>query len=92
MGIMLRALGFGSDCHLYVASGEVYGGEDTLAPLKQMFPNYHTKDTLAFEGELKRFAPFSSRMAAIDFIVSDESNVFIANNNGNMARILAGRR
>ena len=89
---MLRALGFGRDCHLYVASGEVYGGEDTLAPLKQMFPNYHTKDTLALEGELERFAPFSSRMAAIDFIVSDESNVFIANNNGNMARILAGRR
>lgn len=92
VGIMLKALGFGRESHLYVASGEVYGGENTLAPLKQMFPNYHTKESLALEGELKPFAPYSSRMAAIDYIVSDESNVFITNNNGNMARILAGRR
>lgn len=92
VGFMLRALGFGSDSHLYVASGEVYGGENTLAPLKRMFPNYHTKDSLALEGELQPFLPYSSRMAAIDYIVSDESDVFITNNNGNMARILAGRR
>eukprot|EP00250_Pteridium_aquilinum_P020995 c25006_g2_i1 orf=167-1915(+) len=92
VGVMLKALGFESDSHLYVASGEVYGGETTLAPLKQMFPNYHTKESLAMEGELKPFAQYSSRMAAIDYIVCDESNVFIANNNGNMARILAGRR
>ncbi|KAJ6392398.1 hypothetical protein OIU77_026208 [Salix suchowensis] len=31
-------------------------------------------------------------MAALDFIVCDESDVFVTNNNGNMARILAGRR
>lgn len=89
---MLRGLGFGSDVHLYVASGEVYGGEETLAPLKAMFPNYHTKETLASPEELAPFLPFSSRMAAIDFIVCDESNVFVSNNNGNMAKILAGRR
>ncbi|KAG7034999.1 hypothetical protein SDJN02_01792 [Cucurbita argyrosperma subsp. argyrosperma] len=92
VGLMLRGLGFGSDVHLYVASGEVYGGEETLAPLKAMFPNYHTKETLASPEELAPFLPFSSRMAAIDFIVCDESNVFVSNNNGNMAKILAGRR
>jgi hypothetical protein len=46
---------------------------------------------LAIE-ELKSFFPFSSRMAAIDYIVCDESDVFVTNNNGNMAKILAGRR
>ncbi|KAJ6336416.1 hypothetical protein OIU78_012918 [Salix suchowensis] len=54
VGLMLRALGYSNDVHIYVASGEV--------------------------------------MAALDFIVCDESDVFVTNNNGNMARILAGRR
>jgi dTDP-D-glucose 4,6-dehydratase len=89
---MLKALGFKRDSHIYVASGEVYGGEKTLAPLRAMFPNLHTKESLATKAELKPFAPYSSRMAAIDYLVCDDSDVFVTNNNGNMARILAGRR
>ncbi|KAL1190188.1 Protein ROOT HAIR SPECIFIC 17 [Cardamine amara subsp. amara] len=92
IGLMLRGLGFGRDVHLYVASGEVYGGEQTLAPLRALFPNLHTKETLTSKKELAPFANFSSRMAALDFIVCDESDAFVTNNNGNMARILAGRR
>ncbi|CAN0927392.1 O-fucosyltransferase 16 [Linum grandiflorum] len=92
VGLMLRALGYGSDVHIYVASGEVYRGEETLAPLKELFPNFYTKETLARHDELQPFASFSSRMAALDFIVCDESDVFVTNNNGNMAKILAGRR
>ncbi|XP_010436932.1 PREDICTED: uncharacterized protein At1g04910-like [Camelina sativa] len=92
IGLMLRGLGFGKEVHLYVASGKVYGGEDTLAPLRALFPNIHTKETLTSKKELAPFANFSSRMAALDFIVCDESDAFVTNNNGNMARILAGRR
>lgn len=92
VGLMLRALGYGKDVHIYVASGEVYGGEETLAPLKVLFPNFYSKDTLASKEELEPFAAFSSRMAALDFLVCDESDVFVTNNNGNMAKILAGRR
>ncbi|KAF9686623.1 hypothetical protein SADUNF_Sadunf02G0008500 [Salix dunnii] len=92
VGLMLRALGYSNDVHIYVASGEVYGGEESLAPLKVLFPNFYTKETLASKEELEPFSSFSSRMAALDFIVCDESDVFVTNNNGNMARILAGRR
>nr|XP_043625494.1 O-fucosyltransferase 16-like [Erigeron canadensis] len=92
VGLMLRALGYGEDVHIYVASGEVYGGENTLLPLKQLFPNFHSKDSLATKEELAPFAPYSSRMAALDFIVCNESDVFATNNNGNMAKMLAGRR
>ncbi|KAL5551181.1 hypothetical protein UlMin_001357 [Ulmus minor] len=91
VGLMLRALGFTNDTFLYVASGEIYGGEETLRPLKELFPNFYTKEMLASD-ELKPFLPFSSRLAALDYIVSDESDVFVTNNNGNMAKILAGRR
>lgn len=75
-----------------MASGEVYGGEATLGPLKALFPNFYSKDTLASPDELGPFSSFSSRMAALDFMVCDESDVFVTNNNGNMAKILAGRR
>ncbi|KAF3620965.1 putative WAT1-related protein-like [Capsicum annuum] len=91
VGLMLRALGFKNDTYLYVASGEVHGGEKTLHPLKELFPNFYTKKTLAGD-ELKPFLPYSSRLAAIDYIVCDESDVFVTNNNGNMAKILAGSR
>lgn len=91
IGLMLRALGFSNDTYLYVASGEIYGGEETLQPLRDLFPNYYTKEMLA-GNDLKLFLPFSSRLAAIDFIVCDGSDVFVTNNNGNMAKVLAGRR
>lgn len=92
VGLVLRALGYDRDTHIYVASGEVYGGEETLAPLKALFPNFYSKDTIARKEELQPFSQYSSRMAALDFIVCDESDVFVTNNNGNMAKILAGRR
>ncbi|KAL0329531.1 UNVERIFIED_CONTAM: O-fucosyltransferase 29 [Sesamum radiatum] len=91
VGLLLRALDFDNNTYLYVASGEIYGGEETLRPLKELFPNFYTKEMLAGE-ELKSLLPFSSRLAAIDYIVCDESDVFVTNNNGNMAKILAGRR
>ena len=92
VGLMLRALGYDKDVHIYVASGEVYRGEETLAPLKALFPNFHSKETIASKEELQPFFGFSSRMAALDFIVCGESDVFVTNNNGNMAKMLAGRR
>ncbi|KAG8378071.1 hypothetical protein BUALT_Bualt08G0099900 [Buddleja alternifolia] len=92
VGLLLRALGYDRQTHIYVASGEVYGGEETLAPLKALFPNFYSKDTIASPDELEPFSAFSSRMAALDFMVCDESDVFVTNNNGNMAKILAGRR
>ncbi|CAL9757095.1 unnamed protein product [Musa acuminata subsp. burmannicoides] len=91
VGLMLRALGFVNNTYLYVASGEIYGGEASLQPLKDLFPNFYTKEMLA-GNDLKPFLPFSSRLAAIDYIVCDESDVFATNNNGNMAKILAGHR
>ncbi|EYU19327.1 hypothetical protein ABFS82_01G096900 [Erythranthe guttata] len=91
VGLLLRALDFDNSTYLYVASGEVYGGEETLRPLKELFPNFYTKEMLASQ-ELESLLPFSSRLAAIDYIVCDESDVFVTNNNGNMAKILAGRR
>ncbi|KAJ7552171.1 hypothetical protein O6H91_06G045200 [Diphasiastrum complanatum] len=92
VGLMLKAFGFANDSVLYVASGEVYGGGGTLAPLIDLFPKIFTKETLTSKEELQPFLQYSSRMAAIDYIVCAQSDVLVTNNNGNMARILAGQR
>ena len=36
VGLMLQALGFSKDTYLYVASGEVYGGEETMQHLSNV--------------------------------------------------------
>ncbi|KAL0348543.1 UNVERIFIED_CONTAM: O-fucosyltransferase 6 [Sesamum angustifolium] len=92
VGVILRALGYGNEVHIYVASGEIYGGEAAMAPLRALFPNIHAKESLGSKEELAEFSAYSSRMAALDFIVCDQSDVFVSNNNGNMAKILGGRR
>jgi len=90
VGLLLRAVGFGNDSYLYVASGEVYGGEETLRPLKVLFQNFYTKYTLSNRGELEPFSLYSSRMAALDYIVCDQSDVFVTNNNGNKEMMAIG--
>ncbi|KVI04032.1 GDP-fucose protein O-fucosyltransferase [Cynara cardunculus var. scolymus] len=91
VGLMLRALGYGRDIHIYVASGEVYGGEDTLAPLKALFPNIHSKDTITSKNEMAPFLSYSSRMAALDFIVCDESDPTIRPNAKKLWRLFVDR-
>ncbi|KAL0454034.1 UNVERIFIED_CONTAM: O-fucosyltransferase 6 [Sesamum latifolium] len=86
VGVMLRALGYGNEVHIYVASGEIYGGEAAMAPLRALFPNLHTKESMGSKQELAEFSAYSSRMAALDFVVCDQSDVFVTNNNGNMAK------
>ncbi|GJR62024.1 GDP-fucose protein O-fucosyltransferase [Tanacetum coccineum] len=56
VGLMLRALGYSKDVYLYVTSGEVYGGDETIVPLRALFPNIHSKDTIATKDELEPFS------------------------------------
>lgn len=37
--LVLRALGFSKETPIYVASGEIYGGERRLAALRDAFPH-----------------------------------------------------
>lgn len=36
--LVLRALGFGRETPIYIAAGEIYGGERRLAQLRAAFP------------------------------------------------------
>ncbi|KAK9010584.1 hypothetical protein V6N11_043466 [Hibiscus sabdariffa] len=92
VGIFLRAIGYPPSTLIYVASGEIYGGDARLSELKSYFPNLVFKEKLATKEELNAFAKHATQSAALDYIVSLESDVFVPSYSGNMARAIEGHR
>ncbi|KAI7725686.1 hypothetical protein M8C21_018463 [Ambrosia artemisiifolia] len=92
VGMMLRGMGFSNTTPIYLASGKIYEADKNLAPLKKMFPLLHTKDLLASSDELASFQGFSSRLAALDYIVCLFSEVFVTTQGGNFPHFLMGHR
>ncbi|KAJ4715291.1 O-fucosyltransferase family protein [Melia azedarach] len=92
VGIFLRALGYPPSTLIYIAAGEIYSGNIHLSELMTRFPNLVFKETLATKEELKAFANHASQTAALDYIISVKSDVFIPSHSGNMARAVEGHR
>lgn len=92
VGIFIQALGYRSSTLIYIAAGEIYGGARHLSQLIARFPNVVFKETLATQEELKAFSNHASQTAAIDYLISVESDVFIPSYSGNMARAVEGHR
>ncbi|XP_058087245.1 O-fucosyltransferase 7-like isoform X2 [Magnolia sinica] len=90
--MFLTALGYPSNTPIYIASGEIYGGESHMADLDSHFPILMSKEKLSSVDELEPFMPYASQMAALDYIVSVESDVFVPSYSGNMARAVEGHR
>ncbi|KAG5522417.1 hypothetical protein RHGRI_034560 [Rhododendron griersonianum] len=89
--LVLQALGFDKDMQIYIASGEIYGSQRRLAALRTA-SRFVKKEMLLEPEELQQFQNHSSQMAALDFMVSVASNVFIPTYDGNMARLVEGHR
>jgi hypothetical protein len=92
VGMMLRGMGFRNTTPIYLAAGKIYKGEESMEPLRRMFPLLQTKEMLLTPEELHRFKGFSSRLAAIDYTVCLESEVFVTTQGGNFPQILMGHR
>eukprot|EP00250_Pteridium_aquilinum_P016459 c23113_g1_i1 orf=75-1676(+) len=90
--LVLKALGFDKDIQIYIAAGEIYGSERRMAPLFAAYPNIVRKETILSPEELKPFQNHSSQMAALDYLVAVESNVFVPTYDGNMAKVVEGHR
>ena len=80
----LKALGEPRSARVYIAGGEPFGRIKALQPLVAEFPNVVTKQKLAQNGELTQYINMSSALAAIDYIVSLSSDVFVPSQGGNM--------
>ncbi|XP_044470713.1 O-fucosyltransferase 38 isoform X1 [Mangifera indica] len=92
VGIFLQALGYPASTLIYIAAGGIYGGNAHLSELMSRFPNLVFKENLAANEELKAFTNHASQYAALDYIISIESDVFIPTHSGNMARAVEGHR
>ncbi|TYI75916.1 hypothetical protein E1A91_D06G040000v1 [Gossypium mustelinum] len=92
VGIFLTGLGYPSNTPIYIAAGEIYGGDTHMADLRSRYPILMSKEKLASVEELEPFTNHASQMAALDYIVSVESDVFIPSHSGNMARAVEGHR
>ncbi|KZV28888.1 hypothetical protein F511_13683 [Dorcoceras hygrometricum] len=92
VGIFLASLGYPSNTPIYIAAGEIYGGDSLMAPLRTRYPILMNKEKLATAEELEPFIHHATQMAALDYIVSVESDIFIPTYSGNMARAVEGHR
>ncbi|TXG52745.1 hypothetical protein EZV62_021914 [Acer yangbiense] len=92
VGLFLTSLGYPSNTPIYIAAGGIYGGDSRMADLRSRYPILMSKEKLASVEELEPFVNHASQMAALDYIVSIESDVFIPSYSGNMARAVEGHR
>lgn len=92
VAVILRAMGYPKETQIYVASGQVYGGQNRMAPLRNMFPNLVTKEELASQEELAGFRKHVTSLAALDFLVCLKSDVFVMTHGGNFAKLIIGAR
>ncbi|KAK1423703.1 hypothetical protein QVD17_19011 [Tagetes erecta] len=92
VAIFLQALGYPPTTVIYVAAGEIYGGKTHLSELTSRFPNVLFKEMIATKEELRIYSNHASQTAALDYIISLESDVFIPTHLGNMARAVEGHR
>ncbi|MCD9637986.1 Rhamnogalacturonan I rhamnosyltransferase 1 [Datura stramonium] len=90
--LTLRALDIDPNIQVYIAAGEIYGGTRRMASLAAAYPNLVRKETLLEPSELRFFLNHSSQMAALDYLVSLESDIFVPTYDGNMAKVVEGHR
>ncbi|KAH7365991.1 hypothetical protein KP509_18G058000 [Ceratopteris richardii] len=90
--LVLNAFGFDKEIQIYIAAGEIYGGDRRMAPLYASYPNVVRKETILSAAELRPFQNHSSQMAALDYLISVESDIFVPTYDGNMAKVVEGHR
>jgi hypothetical protein len=89
VGLVIRAMGFDNTTRIYLASGELFGGERFMKPFKAMFPRLENHSMVG-SGKLDKGLAGS----AVDYMVCLLSDIFMPTYDGpsNFANNLMGHR
>ncbi|KAJ7300266.1 hypothetical protein O6H91_Y026500 [Diphasiastrum complanatum] len=88
--LMLSALGLKRGTRIFLAGAHIYGGQARMVALINLFPNVITKEDLLLSEEMAVFANHSSQLAALDFIVCKEADIFAMTDSGSQLSSLVG--
>ncbi|KAG5514774.1 hypothetical protein RHGRI_035984 [Rhododendron griersonianum] len=93
VGLILRAMGFGNSTRIYLAAGELFGGDRFMKPFRALFPQLENHNTVLPTQELTGNKQ-GLVGSAVDYMVCLLSDIFMPTYDGpsNFANNLMGHR
>ncbi|KAK4482577.1 hypothetical protein RD792_009739 [Penstemon davidsonii] len=93
VGLILRSMGFDNSTRIYLAAGELFGGERFMKPFRSLFPRLENHNTVDSTGELAKNTN-GLVGSAVDYMVCLLSDIFMPTYDGpsNFANNLLGHR